>query len=77
MAKLEADLNAALQSQNSAKLQAVSKQRLNSDIEMQKLKEENMSLQSRLGNTEYELKQKEELARDMSTQMAQLRFISS
>ena len=73
MAKLEADLNAALQSQNSAKLQAVSKQRLNSDIEMQKLKEENMSLQSRLGNTEYELKQKEELARDMSTQMAQLR----
>ena len=70
-------MNAALQSQNSAKLQAVSKQRLNSDIEMQKLKEENMSLQSRLGNTEYELKQKEELARDMSTQMAQLRFISS
>ena len=77
MAKLEADLNAALQSQNSAKLQAVSKQRLNSDIEMQKLKEENMSLQSRLGNTEYELKQKEELARDMSTQMAQLRLIPS
>ena len=70
-------MNAALQSQNSAKLQAVSKQRLNSDIEMQKLKEENMSLQSRLGNTEYELKQKEELARDMSTQMAQLRLISS
>ena len=68
-------MNAALQSQNSAKLQAVSKQRLNSDIEMQKLKEENMSLQSRLGNTEYELKQKEELARDMSTQMAQLRLI--
>ena len=66
-------MNAALQSQNSAKLQAVSKQRLNSDIEMQKLKEENMSLQSKLGNTEYELKQKEELARDMSTQMAQLR----
>ena len=70
-------MNAALQSQNSAKLQAVSKQRLNSDIEMQKLKEENMSLQSRLGNTEYELKQKEELARDMSTQMAQLRLIPS
>ena len=32
-----------------------------------------MSLHRRLGNTEYELKQKEELARNMSTQMAQLR----
>merc|ERR1711935_319829 len=70
--KLEADLTAAHQSQSSAN-SAVSKQRLNSDIEMQKLKEENMSLQSRLGNTEYELRQKEELSRDMSTQMVQLR----
>ena len=35
MAKLEADLNAAHQSQDSAN-SAVSKQRLNSDIEMQK-----------------------------------------
>ena len=72
MVKLEADLTAAHQSQSSAN-SAVSKQRLNSDIEMQKLKEENMSLQSRLGNTEYELRQKEELSRDMSTQMVQLR----
>ena len=62
---LELDLNSARQRVNSDKLQQarqesfVSKQRLDVESEMQKIKEEKMSLESRLANTKYELEQKE------------------
>ena len=64
---LELDLNSARQRVNSDKLQQarqesfVSKQRLDVESEMQKIKEEKMSLESRLANTKYELEQKEVL----------------
>lgn len=75
---LDSELVHSRQTHNSVKLQQekaafVSKQRLDVESEMQKIKEEKMSLESRLANTKYELEQKEDLTRDMSMQVNRLR----